>query len=44
MKSNLPKVLQPPTGRALLAHVIDTAAALEAAASSVVYGHGAGTS
>jgi len=40
MKSDLPKVLQPLAGRPLLGHVLDTAAGLEAAATSVVYGHG----
>jgi len=41
MKSDLPKVLQPLAGRPLLGHVLDTAAGLEAAATHVVYGHGA---
>jgi bifunctional UDP-N-acetylglucosamine pyrophosphorylase/glucosamine-1-phosphate N-acetyltransferase len=40
MKSDLPKVLQPLAGRPLLAHVLDTAAGLDAAAIYVVYGHG----
>ena len=40
MKSDLPKVLQPLAGRPLLAHVLDTAARLDAAATWVVYGHG----
>jgi len=40
MKSAMPKVLQPLAGRPLLAHVIDTARALEPAAVHVVYGHG----
>jgi len=40
MKSDLPKVLQPLAGRPLLAHVIDTAVALDAADIQVVYGHG----
>jgi bifunctional UDP-N-acetylglucosamine pyrophosphorylase / glucosamine-1-phosphate N-acetyltransferase len=40
MKSALPKVLQPLAGRPLLAHVIDTARSLGAAAIHVVYGHG----
>jgi bifunctional UDP-N-acetylglucosamine pyrophosphorylase / glucosamine-1-phosphate N-acetyltransferase len=40
MKSSLPKVLQPLAGRPLLAHVIDTARALEPATIHVVYGHG----
>ncbi|MFO7287445.1 MAG: bifunctional UDP-N-acetylglucosamine diphosphorylase/glucosamine-1-phosphate N-acetyltransferase GlmU [Gammaproteobacteria bacterium] len=40
MHSDLPKVLQPLAGRPLLAHVIDTARALEPAAIHIVYGHG----
>ncbi|MGB1556805.1 MAG: NTP transferase domain-containing protein, partial [Oceanococcaceae bacterium] len=40
MKSSLPKVLQPLAGRPLLAHVLDTANALQPAAIHVVYGHG----
>jgi len=40
MKSDLPKVLQPLAGRPLLAHVIDTAVALNASDIQVVYGHG----
>jgi bifunctional UDP-N-acetylglucosamine pyrophosphorylase/glucosamine-1-phosphate N-acetyltransferase len=40
MKSDLPKVLQPLAGKPLLAHVLDTAGGLEAAATCVVYGHG----
>ncbi len=40
MNSDLPKVLQPLAGRALLAHVIDCARDLEPAAIHVVYGHG----
>lgn len=40
MKSDLPKVLQPLAGRPLLAHVLDTARALEPASIQVVYGHG----
>jgi len=40
MVSDLPKVLQPLAGRPLLAHVIDTARTLNAAAIHVVYGHG----
>lgn len=40
MKSALPKVLQPLAGRPLLAHVIETARALEPAGIHVVYGHG----
>ncbi|HEX9139275.1 MAG TPA: bifunctional UDP-N-acetylglucosamine diphosphorylase/glucosamine-1-phosphate N-acetyltransferase GlmU [Steroidobacteraceae bacterium] len=40
MHSELPKVLQPLAGQPLLAHVLETAAALGAAAIHVVYGHG----
>lgn len=40
MHSDLPKVLHRLAGRPLLAHVIDTAEALDAAALHVVYGHG----
>ena len=40
MKSALPKVLQRLAGRPLLAHVIDTARALDPEAIHVVYGHG----
>ncbi|GAB3509193.1 bifunctional UDP-N-acetylglucosamine diphosphorylase/glucosamine-1-phosphate N-acetyltransferase GlmU [Pseudoxanthomonas daejeonensis] len=40
MKSALPKVLQPIGGRPMLAHVIDTARALQPAGIHVVYGHG----
>jgi bifunctional UDP-N-acetylglucosamine pyrophosphorylase/glucosamine-1-phosphate N-acetyltransferase len=40
MNSDLPKVLQPLAGRPLLAHVLDCAASLNAAATHVVYGHG----
>jgi len=40
MKSDLPKVLQPLAGRALLKHVIDTAKSLDPTAIHVVYGHG----
>jgi len=40
MYSDLPKVLQPLSGRPLLAHVIDAARALEPAAIHIVYGHG----
>ena len=40
MKSALPKVLQPLAGRALLAHVLDAARALDPAALHVVHGHG----
>ena len=41
MHSALPKVLHPLAGKPLLAHVIDTARALEPAALAVVVGHGA---
>ena len=40
MKSDLPKVLQPLAGQALLAHVLDRSAALHADQVLVVYGHG----
>ena len=40
MHSDRPKVLQPLAGRALLAHVLDTAKQLEPDAINVVYGHG----
>ena len=40
MKSDLPKVLQPIAGKALLQHVIDTARSLSPDAIHVVYGHG----
>ena len=40
MKSAVPKVLQPLAGRPLLAHVIEAARSLGAAAIHVVYGHG----
>ena len=43
MNSERPKVLQPLAGRALLAHVIDTARALDADAINVVYGYGGDT-
>ena len=39
MKSNRAKVLMPLAGRPLLAHVIDTARALQPAAIHIVYGH-----
>ncbi len=42
MHSARPKVLQPLAGRALLAHVLDTARQLEPDAINVVYGHGGG--
>ncbi|RZF27970.1 UDP-N-acetylglucosamine diphosphorylase/glucosamine-1-phosphate N-acetyltransferase [Paraburkholderia sp. UYCP14C] len=41
MRSALPKVLHPLAGRPLLAHVIDTARALQPARLIVVIGHGA---
>ena len=41
MRSGLPKVLHPLAGRPLLAHVLDTARALEPARVIVVHGHGA---
>lgn len=40
MKSALPKVLHPVGGRPMLAHVLDTAEALGAAACHIVFGHG----
>jgi bifunctional UDP-N-acetylglucosamine pyrophosphorylase/glucosamine-1-phosphate N-acetyltransferase len=40
MRSGLPKVMQPLAGAPLLAHVLELAAALEPAATYVVYGHG----
>ena len=40
MNSDVPKVLQPLAGGTVLAHVLDTARALEPAAVNVVYGHG----
>jgi bifunctional UDP-N-acetylglucosamine pyrophosphorylase / glucosamine-1-phosphate N-acetyltransferase len=40
MRSDLPKVLQPLAGKALVQRVVDTARALEPAAIHVVYGHG----
>ena len=42
MRSSLPKVLHELGGRPLLAHVIETARALESADIHVVIGHGAG--
>ncbi len=41
MKSDLPKVLHPVAGRAMLSHVVKTARALEAAPIVPVIGHGA---
>jgi bifunctional UDP-N-acetylglucosamine pyrophosphorylase/glucosamine-1-phosphate N-acetyltransferase len=41
MRSDLPKVLHPLAGRALLAHVLDTARALSPRKTIVVHGHGA---
>jgi len=40
MKSDLPKVLQPLAGKALLQHVVDTAHSLAPQSLHVVYGHG----
>jgi bifunctional UDP-N-acetylglucosamine pyrophosphorylase/glucosamine-1-phosphate N-acetyltransferase len=40
MRSDLPKVLHPLAGRPLLAHVLDTARALEPRRIVVVHGHG----
>ncbi|MBP6707934.1 MAG: bifunctional UDP-N-acetylglucosamine diphosphorylase/glucosamine-1-phosphate N-acetyltransferase GlmU [Candidatus Accumulibacter sp.] len=40
MHSNLPKVLHPVAGKALLSHVIDTARHLGPQALCIVYGHG----
>ena len=40
MKSALPKVLQPIAAQPMLAHVIDTARALQPAAIHIVHGHG----
>ena len=40
MRSVLPKVLQPLAAKPMLAHVLDTARALEARRIVVVYGHG----
>ncbi|MCB1930921.1 bifunctional UDP-N-acetylglucosamine diphosphorylase/glucosamine-1-phosphate N-acetyltransferase GlmU [Accumulibacter sp.] len=40
MHSNLPKVLHPVAGRALLAHVIDAARSLSPQTVCLVYGHG----
>ncbi|MEI6803995.1 MAG: NTP transferase domain-containing protein, partial [Burkholderiales bacterium] len=41
MKSRLPKVLHRLAGRPLLAHVLDTARALQARQAVVITGHGA---
>ena len=41
MRSDLPKVLHPLAGRALLAHVLDTARSLAPRRTIVVHGHGA---
>jgi len=41
MRSDLPKVLHPIGGRALLGHVLDAARALEPKKTLVVHGHGA---
>ena len=41
MKSKLPKVLHRLAGRALLQHVVDTAATLQARRVVVITGHGA---
>jgi bifunctional UDP-N-acetylglucosamine pyrophosphorylase/glucosamine-1-phosphate N-acetyltransferase len=40
MHSNLPKVLHPLAGKALVAHVIDTARSLAPQTICLVYGHG----
>ena len=40
MRSALPKVLQPVAGQPMLAHVIESARALQPAAIHIVYGHG----
>jgi bifunctional UDP-N-acetylglucosamine pyrophosphorylase/glucosamine-1-phosphate N-acetyltransferase len=40
MRSSLPKVLHPVAGRPMLAHVLETARALNPAGIHVVYGHG----
>jgi bifunctional UDP-N-acetylglucosamine pyrophosphorylase/glucosamine-1-phosphate N-acetyltransferase len=40
MRSDLPKVLHPLAGKALLGHVLDTAREIGAAKICVVYGHG----
>jgi len=43
MHSNLPKVLHPLAGKALVAHVIDTARSLSPEKLCLVYGHGGDT-
>ena len=43
MHSNLPKVLHPLAGKALVAHVIDTARSLSPQKLCLVYGHGGDT-
>ncbi len=43
MHSNLPKVLHPLAGKALVSHVIDTARRLEPESLCLVYGHGGDT-
>lgn len=40
MHSNLPKVLHPLAGKALVQHVIDTARSLDPQTLCLVYGHG----
>jgi len=40
MHSNLPKVLHPIAGKALVRHVVDTARSLEPTRLCIVYGHG----
>ena len=40
MHSNLPKVLHPLAGKALVSHVIDTARSLQPNKLCLVYGHG----
>jgi len=40
MRSALPKVLMPVAGKPMLAHVIDTACALQPAAIHIIHGHG----
>ena len=43
MKSQLPKVLHPIAGRAMVEHVLDTAAAVAPATVTVIVGHGGAT-